>query len=549
MKPGAFIGALRLIEDAVDVLQNTPSVAWLLYLIGVIPFFGLFLFEATDIYESPFASDRLLWISLLLAFAYLWMHFCQAGFAQRLSSAVGKKLENPSSSWRALSVVAIVQSTKLLGWPVAVALMIPHSLVTMFYQHALCQSGEAAGDLKAVVREARHDAGYRPGEAVWFLLLILILRVLVWVNFLALFLAALLLFHSFTGLENTLTRQPAALFNPTFMATLCVLAYLALDPVVKAACVLRAFQRRSEKSGLDLQIRLSKLQSVVALVSITVISLIAPPSRTYGRTIPPPVNSKALRRIDDKRIRQAVGEVFRNPNLSWSLPVVAKRKPPTNAFLAFTESVGTKIGGLWGSLVKAWGRMVSRVRKLLYPDEPDSNVNDRDAKTNAKEVWGLVTVFSAMLAAAVLFAFLRGRRLAKVVMVEARQAPVPPLDLSRDDLQADEQPEDEWMRLALEYRRSGNLRLAIRALYLSCLSSLAAAKLISIAGGKSNLDYFREFQRRARRLPPELPERLSQNVGLFEQSWYGSHNVTEEILDQFEKNLEFLKTRTAGGIS
>src|SRR5271168_1431871 len=319
MKQGAFIGALRLIEDAVDVLQNMPSHAWLLYLAGVVPFFGLFLFEATDIYESPFASDRLLWISLLLAFAYLWMHFCQAGFARRLSSVVGGRPEKPSSSLRALSVQAIVQSTKLLGWPVAVALMIPHSLVTMFYQHALCQSGEAAGDLKAVVREARHDAGYRPGEAVWFLSLILILRVLVWANFLVLFLWALLLFHSFTGLENTLTRQPAVLFNPTFMATLCVLAYLALDPVVKAACVLRAFRRRSEKSGLDLQIRISELRGVAAFVSLTALFLVAAPYWACAATAPARATAEASRPVDDQRIEQAVKEVFRDPNFSWSL--------------------------------------------------------------------------------------------------------------------------------------------------------------------------------------------------------------------------------------
>ena len=138
-----------------DLLRDAPSTAWLVYLAGVVPFFALFLFEATDIYESPFAADRLLWISLLLAIAYVWMHFCQAasrGISTCWSAGASKSLHR---ALRVLSVQAIVQSTKLLAWPVAAILVIPHSLVTMFYQHTLCLSGEAAGDLKAVVREAQ----------------------------------------------------------------------------------------------------------------------------------------------------------------------------------------------------------------------------------------------------------------------------------------------------------------------------------------------------------------------------------------------------------
>jgi hypothetical protein len=547
MKQSAFTGALRLTEDSIDLLRDLPAAVWLVYLGGIVPFFALFLFEATDIYESPFAPDRLTWIALLLAITYLWMHFCQAAFARRLSLIVSRRTKEPSAGLRVISVQAIVQSTKLLAWPVAAILVVPHGLVTMFYQHALCLPSDAAGDLKAVVREAKRDAGYRQPEAVWFLALILTLRALVWVNFLALSVAALLMFHSLTGLENALTRQPAVLFNPTFMAALFVLAYLALDPVVKAACVLRGFRRRSEKSGLDLRLRILTLQSVAAAVLTAGVFFAAPPCLQASTVeAPPEAFVGSNRPFENQRIERAIADVFRDPKLSWSLPVMAKRKPPSNAFLAFTESVGTKIGGLWDRFVSGWQALMARVRKLFSADEREDQMDSRNARTNATEVWALIALFGVVLAGAVFFALLRARRVAPTVAVEARPAQPPAPDLSREDIQADEQPGDEWMRLALQYRREGNLRFAIRALYLSCLSNLAAAKLISIARGKSNLDYSREFQRRARRLPPELPERLRLNVGLFERSWYGSHSVTEEMLDQFEANLDFLRSRIAG---
>src|SRR5271157_3938265 len=110
MKQGAFVGALRLIEDAVDLLRDLSARSWLLYFAGVVPFFGLLLFEATDINESPFAVDRLLWITLLLAIAYAWMHFCQAGFARQLNCMVSRRVEKPSSALRVLSVQVILQS-------------------------------------------------------------------------------------------------------------------------------------------------------------------------------------------------------------------------------------------------------------------------------------------------------------------------------------------------------------------------------------------------------------------------------------------------------
>ena len=86
----------------------------------------------------------------------------------------------------------------------------------------------------------------------------------------------------------------------------------------------------------------------------------------------------------------------------------------------------------------------------------------------------------------------------------------------------------------------GELRLALRALYLAGLAHLAQRDMIRVAKFKSNRDYERELRRRARALP-ELQAAFAENVGIFDRVWYGLHDVTQESLQRFQMNLEKIK--------
>ena len=115
-------------------------------------------------------------------------------------------------------------------------------------------------------------------------------------------------------------------------------------------------------------------------------------------------------------------------------------------------------------------------------------------------------------------------------------------DIASETTLADDQPEDEWLRMAREHRALGNSRLALRALYLSILAALARADLITVARGKSNRDYLREFERRGKRLRPELAGLFGTAVQIFERTWYGTFPVTEQVLEDFEGNIQELRT-------
>lgn len=99
------------------------------------------------------------------------------------------------------------------------------------------------------------------------------------------------------------------------------------------------------------------------------------------------------------------------------------------------------------------------------------------------------------------------------------------------------------MSLGRDLLQRGELRLALRAFYLASLAHLAERELITLAKFKSNLDYQREVQRRGHALA-SLPELFAHNVSAFERSWYGPHEVTPELLQDFAANTERLRTAT-----
>jgi hypothetical protein len=113
-------------------------------------------------------------------------------------------------------------------------------------------------------------------------------------------------------------------------------------------------------------------------------------------------------------------------------------------------------------------------------------------------------------------------------------------DLEDEAVAADALPEDRWTQLAREQAAAGNLRLALRALYLGTLAHLGQRQLIVIARAKSNREYQRELERRAHALPQVL-EGFAHNVGIFENVWYGLYPVDEPLVQRFQANVERIR--------
>ena len=151
-------------------------------------------------------------------------------------------------------------------------------------------------------------------------------------------------------------------------------------------------------------------------------------------------------------------------------------------------------------------------------------------------IYGLLLIMASALVI-LLVRTLRRRRPAEVVAVEVAAIPIDP---TLEDVSAAQLPEDGWRTLAREFAAQNDFRMALRALYLASLAYLGERELILVHRSKSNLDYQKELDRRARALP-ELTAVFRQNVAAVESSWYGRREVGAEAVDAFLANLDRMK--------
>ena len=197
-----------------------------------------------------------------------------------------------------------------------------------------------------------------------------------------------------------------------------------------------------------------------------------------------------------------------------------------------------------GRAVKAVVRWVADVidwlREKIFGKRPTAHESGSAGTDWMVSLQGLIFVLLVLAACAVAILFYRTwrRRGARKEIASEAVAPVPAV--ADENVTASQLPEDDWLRLARELMGKGELRLALRALYLAGLAHLAQRDMIRVAKFKSNRDYEQELGRRARALP-ELQAAFAENVGIFDRVWYGLHDVTQEALESFQINLEKIK--------
>ena len=145
---------------------------------------------------------------------------------------------------------------------------------------------------------------------------------------------------------------------------------------------------------------------------------------------------------------------------------------------------------------------------------------------------GLAVLFS--LLAVIAYRTWRRGRAAPAVAARAVAASVP--DLAGDDVGAEDLPVTGWMALAHDLLHQGDLRLALRALFLAQLARLAEFGLITLARYKSNREYERELARRRTGRTPELLADFADNLSMFDRVWYGRYDVDRGDIDRFMDN-------------
>ena len=527
--------ALELVEDAIRLLRSLPASTWLVYAAGAVPFGLGALYFFAEMSQSAFAMRDLPAAALGMALLFGWLKTCQAVFAARMRSQLLAQDPEPLG-WRGWLTTAVdqaaVQPWGLLLLPLASLTIISFPWVFGFFQSATVLG--AVPSETSLVDRAWKEARRWPSQGVVLVFQLALAGSVLMLNSLIAFITGPQLLKTLLGVETIFTRSVGAVFNTTLTAALLMLAWLLWDPLVKAVFTLRCFNGQSRTNGDDLRARLRRAAVAMALGAVMI----------FGATM----NSDAADSQDKapaagysvEQLNSAIKETLDDSRYAWRMPKdeqmieEAGRKTwigrLADWFGERTKGLLKRAGDILGDIVR-WVFGPPKVKK-------SSNVDFADLGTILR---GLLVVLCVAIVIALVYLIVKAfLKQPKVVTASVQTASAMP-DLRDENVGAEQLPEDGWLQLAADLTAKGELRLALRALYLASLAHLARRELIRLARFKSNRDYERELRRRARPLPV-LVETFGDCVGRFEQVWYGSHTADPAALADYRSKVERLRS-------
>jgi hypothetical protein len=529
-------GAIEMIEEGFELLRAAPLSTVAAYYAGTLPFALAVLYFWSDMSAGTFADQRLVTGATALCALFIWMKSWHAVFARKLFAQL---MGQPEPRWDARRIARTIiaqtalQPSGLFLIPLSALILMPFAWVFTFYQNVvLFGAGDEPG-IKAVLKRSFRQAALWPSQNHCILMALKLFGLVVLINLAIAALAVPFLMKALLGIETAFTQSWLAALNTTFFATVFALTYLCYDPLIKATYVTRCFHGTSLESADDLRAELRVTANAKQLGALAACLFIFTGIAPAAESSPPPAAPLA-----PPALERSISDVIQQREYTWRVPrESAPAKPKTK--LTWLDRFFKSVGEALKSVAQ---KAFSWLRKIVQWLTPRPRAG---GKGPALDWFGalkflLILLCLALVVLIAVLAWRMWRNPRAPDEVVAEPLPAPP-DLTSEHTAADQLPEDGWLQLARELLASGDLRLALRAWYLASLAHLAERNLITIARYKSNRDYERELARRAHSLPGVLPV-FSENVSTFDRVWYGLHEVTRDLLDNFAANVTRIKT-------
>lgn len=251
------------------------------------------------------------------------------------------------------------------------------------------------------------------------------------------------------------------------------------------------------------------------------------------------------------QLNDAIETVIRRVEYSWRLPrskTITEDPSGLEIDASWLETLSRQIEKAAEEVAKFILTVLKKLRDLFPSGEPGVRTRQNtDWETPVRILTFVLLGLVLSVLAIIVYRAVRSRRKAAPAMAVAVDTAPP--DLNDENVPVDALESDEWFRLARQCMERGDMRLAIRAMYLGCLSSLAQGRLIVPARHKSNRDYLRELSLHRGSSSP-VSSALASNIGILERAWYGQHPVTEDAVASFSANRDIIVSgsgRSSGG--
>jgi hypothetical protein len=338
------------------------------------------------------------------------------------------------------------------------------------------------------------------------------------------------------GMRGTFIDDPSLLFNTTLIALTIALVYLLLDPVLKAAYVLRCYYGRSLHSGADVrtQLRRARRRPLDIAVAFALIFFGAMTTSFAQPTAEVPSGSIVAEQLNDALDQELAKRVY-----TWRMP----REPEPNddsLFILTLKELANQAEDFVKWVFEGIGNIVDRILDWFRGSgqSPSEAGGLGGIQTTLKISLVILSIALGAVLAYFLVKLWQSRRPEKFEALEAAPAAIP--DIEDEDTRADALPTDEWHKMALDFIAQKDYRKAVRAVFLGMLAHLAQRDLVYIARYKSNREYTHELERRGRHAVADLRTAFGGGVSIYEAAWYGGRDVTEDQIARILAHRENL---------
>jgi hypothetical protein len=550
-KETSFVpGALDLTEQAIHLLRHTGLMALADYYIGTLPFILGLLFFWSDMSRNANAGWYCAPAAAGLAVLFIWMKFWHARFGRRLWCALNDSAPESWTwrrCWAAAARQALLHATGLVALTVAALIMLPLAWVYAFYQNLSVLDAPETDDLKSLYQSAVQQASLWPGQNHLLLTILSVFALFVMANVTVAVMLMPYLVKWLLGVETAFTISGLhALTNTTFLAILCALTYLGVDPIVKTAYTLRCFYGLSRHTGDDLRAALKPfLKAGVFILSAGLAFAPRAMAQNQPQAAAMAVEQAAQAQPYAEALDQTISEVLQERRFAWRLPRQKIQEAPSGE-MGWLKRNLKWIGDQIQKAIKAIDQWLESVSEWLR-----KKLGDTQWDGSAGQDWRWVTRLLFMITGLmfILLLLIAIRRWLLVRQAARQKAEktrgTPSIDINDETITAGDLPRDQWLHLAQELIAKMDFRQATRALYLATLAQLGEHHRVAIARYKSNRDYQMELARRVH-AESELLTRFNQCVTAYERAWYGQHPVAEDQLARFKADQERIASLVQG---
>ncbi|MCD6052646.1 MAG: hypothetical protein K0Q55_4064, partial [Verrucomicrobia bacterium] len=470
--------------------------------------------------------------------AFVWMKTWHAVFIASVKEHLTGLRGDPWTlgRWiRCFCQQAAFQPTAFIVLPFTAIIALPFAWAIAFYQNLSWTADGREEGLRQLYHRNWQVSCQWPGQnhkvLVWLTIFgfFVIINVMLMFNFIPSMLKTLL------GVETVWTQGGWSMMNTTLWASCVAVSWVCLDPLIKTVYALRCFYGEALSTGEDLKAEIRSLRRApaVAVIWAAALFLLSPLSTTAAESVPA-ASPEQVEKLD-----HAIKDVLSQRRYEWRLPPTEDEAQL--AQISWMQKMLQEIQTAVADSIKAVVKQLVRFKNWLSDLFPKPKPKAMDGSKSSIDWMGglrilLFVLLAAVAAALVVFFWRYWSRQKTSTVLTAQAIPARP-DLTDENISAADLPENEWLAMAREQIAAGNLRLALRAFYLAGLAHLGERELLKITRFKSNQEYVRELERRARS-KPELLTVFGDTVMDFERAWYGRHEVTPESMGEYQRKVE-----------